>query len=268
MDHALALFAEKGIIDTSVQQITEQCGISKGAFYLVFKSKDELINALVDQFMIRYISDIDYLVKHEEKDNVLKAFLVCSYQFSKKHRAFSNVYVKEQMHKMNETMFERLRFYDRAMNESLFTLVNKLYENKSINEKYELVYMIKSFMQLYQMFTFQMEKEIDIDHFIEAIIEKIELIATYSTQTFITDEMRMFLEIGEMAIDKALMINKMNLLLEEVEDDIVQQSIVLLRHHLENETLEQAVVQGLIHNLQNHPLCKEISYLYLKYIGK
>ncbi|MFS8629945.1 MAG: TetR/AcrR family transcriptional regulator, partial [Bacillales bacterium] len=43
MERALELFAENGFEATSVQQITERCGISKGAFYLYFKSKDELI---------------------------------------------------------------------------------------------------------------------------------------------------------------------------------------------------------------------------------
>lgn len=60
MERALELFAEQGFEPTSVQQITERCGISKGAFYLSFKSKDELIVALIDQFMSQMISNTDY----------------------------------------------------------------------------------------------------------------------------------------------------------------------------------------------------------------
>ena len=55
MEKALELFAEKGFEATSVQQITEHCGISKGAFYLSFKSKDELILALIDHFMMQVL---------------------------------------------------------------------------------------------------------------------------------------------------------------------------------------------------------------------
>ncbi len=43
MEKALELFSEQGFEATSVQQITERCGISKGAFYLSFKTKDELV---------------------------------------------------------------------------------------------------------------------------------------------------------------------------------------------------------------------------------
>ena len=36
IEKAVELFAENGFESTSVQQITERCGISKGAFYLIF----------------------------------------------------------------------------------------------------------------------------------------------------------------------------------------------------------------------------------------
>ncbi len=41
----MKLFATKGVNATSVQEIVTTCGISKGAFYLYFKSKDELLLA-------------------------------------------------------------------------------------------------------------------------------------------------------------------------------------------------------------------------------
>src|SRR5699024_221432 len=139
MDKALILFAENGIIDTSIQQITEQCGISKGAFYLAFQSKDELINALVDQFMTQFITDSDRIVNQVSEEELLYEFLMSSSRCREKQQAFSNVYIKEQMHKMNETMFERILYYDRLLNEVLFRLVDRLYEEKTRNEKYELI---------------------------------------------------------------------------------------------------------------------------------
>ena len=70
MDKALELFAKQGFSATSIQQITDHCGISKGAFYLSFKSKDALILAIIDHFMMKYVSSIDYLVRSEDdKEN-------------------------------------------------------------------------------------------------------------------------------------------------------------------------------------------------------
>ena len=52
VEHALALFLEKGIQQTSIQDIIERASISKGTFYNYFSSKNECIGAILD-----YISE-------------------------------------------------------------------------------------------------------------------------------------------------------------------------------------------------------------------
>ncbi|MFO7316067.1 MAG: TetR/AcrR family transcriptional regulator [Bacilli bacterium] len=49
IDHALRLFVEHGIAKTSIQQIIERAGISKGTFYNYFSSKTECIEAILEQ---------------------------------------------------------------------------------------------------------------------------------------------------------------------------------------------------------------------------
>lgn len=50
--HALVLFQQKGIIQTSIQDIIERSGISKGTFYNYFNSKNECIAAVIEH--LRY----------------------------------------------------------------------------------------------------------------------------------------------------------------------------------------------------------------------
>jgi AcrR family transcriptional regulator len=57
VDHSLALFRERGVRNTSVQDIIERAGISKGTFYNYFSSKNECISALLE--MIRYETSLD-----------------------------------------------------------------------------------------------------------------------------------------------------------------------------------------------------------------
>jgi TetR/AcrR family transcriptional regulator, transcriptional repressor for nem operon len=45
-----ALFTSKGVAATSMEDITSRAGVSKGLFYLYFRSKDDLLQALQDQF--------------------------------------------------------------------------------------------------------------------------------------------------------------------------------------------------------------------------
>lgn len=49
MEVALELFATNGFHATSISQIAKQAGISKGLAYNYFESKNELLNAIIDQ---------------------------------------------------------------------------------------------------------------------------------------------------------------------------------------------------------------------------
>ncbi|OCA80878.1 TetR/AcrR family transcriptional regulator [Pseudobacillus wudalianchiensis] len=50
IETAIKLFAAKGFASTSIQEIAEEAGISKGAFYLYFKSKDELLYSTLQYY--------------------------------------------------------------------------------------------------------------------------------------------------------------------------------------------------------------------------
>ncbi len=49
LETASALFAQKGFDDTSVNDILEKIGIAKGTFYYHFKSKEEVLDALIER---------------------------------------------------------------------------------------------------------------------------------------------------------------------------------------------------------------------------
>ncbi len=52
---SVRLFLKKGYCGTSVKDITDGARISKGAFYWHFKSKDELLESIVDEYERVYI---------------------------------------------------------------------------------------------------------------------------------------------------------------------------------------------------------------------
>lgn len=49
LDMAMALFAQHGYDNVSVQAITEEVGVAKGTFYHYFASKDALLDALIER---------------------------------------------------------------------------------------------------------------------------------------------------------------------------------------------------------------------------
>jgi AcrR family transcriptional regulator len=61
---AMKLFAAKGSSSTSMQEIAELCGISKGSLYLVFKSKEELERSI---YLYCYRMIRDPLLREEQE---------------------------------------------------------------------------------------------------------------------------------------------------------------------------------------------------------
>jgi len=55
LDIALDLFSAKGYIDTPIQEIISAAGVSKGAFYHYFKSKEEVLDQIIDRYIIEII---------------------------------------------------------------------------------------------------------------------------------------------------------------------------------------------------------------------
>jgi AcrR family transcriptional regulator len=50
MDAALDLFADKGYDNTSINDIIDRVGVTKGAFYYYFKSKEQVLDEIVEKF--------------------------------------------------------------------------------------------------------------------------------------------------------------------------------------------------------------------------
>src|ERR1700724_1684609 len=71
---AARVFEEQGIGGASIEAIAAAAGFSRGAFYSNFKSKDELIIAMLEDHVERSIRrNLDLLAEHDNIDDFLDA---------------------------------------------------------------------------------------------------------------------------------------------------------------------------------------------------
>lgn len=69
MDAAYSLFKEKGVNDTSIQEIVDKAGVAKGTFYLYFKDKYDAQDCLIVNTSKKlFESAIKYVDKKKIKD--------------------------------------------------------------------------------------------------------------------------------------------------------------------------------------------------------
>jgi AcrR family transcriptional regulator len=264
MEKAIELFAKQGFEATSVQQITEHCGISKGAFYLSFKSKDELIIEIIDHFMIQFTSEIDYIVRNaKDGENLLYNFYYAIFNSFQKHSDFGKILIKEQSRSFNEEFIVKMRYYDRLMEKTILSMVECLYGDDEVKEiKYDLVFCIKGFISMYsQLFLFY-NVPLDLDLLSTSLVEKTDLLARNSTVPFISKGLINVLEeppLEDLTKEQILLLLDQAII--EMDESVEKESLVLLKQQLHEPTFGRAIVKGLLENIRNHPQTKWISYL-------
>ncbi|CAM4016970.1 TetR/AcrR family transcriptional regulator [Mesobacillus zeae] len=266
MDKALELFAKQGFEATSVQQITEHCGISKGAFYLSFKSKDELIIALIDHFMMQFTTEIDYIVRNTEIEKLLYDFYYATFHSFHQHSDFAKILMKEQSQTFNEEFIVKMHYFDRLIENIILSMIERLYGEEVKQTKYDLMYCIKGFMNTYsQLFLFY-NVPLDLNLLSESLVEKTNLLARHTHVPFISEDLIQVIKqpmCEEGSKEQILEILEQKI--EEIEEPIEKESLILLKQQLREPTLSPAIVKGLLENIRNHPLCKWISYLLQNY---
>ncbi len=267
MEKALELFAKQGFEATSVQQITDQCGISKGAFYLSFISKDELIIALIDQFMEQVFSDIDHIVrtKQDEKTLLFEYYYV-SFQSFNQHRDFANILMKEYTQSLNEKLILKMHNFDKLINTTILLMIDRIYGEKIEHTKYDLLYCIKGFTRMYSELFLYQNIPMDIKLLCKSLVEKTDLLAHGMTLPFLNIK-QMEVPVIQMQGDvtKEQMDSLISEKAEEMEDSIEKESLLLLREQVLDQTYSLAITKGLLENIRNHPHCKWIAYLLGRY---
>jgi AcrR family transcriptional regulator len=62
MHSAAKVFARRGLEHASIDEVAEDAGFTKGAFYANFKNKEELFLAMLDERFAKRIEDIEHVV--------------------------------------------------------------------------------------------------------------------------------------------------------------------------------------------------------------
>lgn len=104
LESAKVVFSKKGLIDATMQDIIEECGISRGGIYLYFQSVDAIFlevlqqrsqrrfnevramikaNASFENILTKYFEDHKYRLLHSISDSMLRA----TYEYYYTHKS-------------------------------------------------------------------------------------------------------------------------------------------------------------------------------------
>ena len=268
MEKAIELFAENGFEATSVQQITEKCGISKGAFYLHFKSKDELISSLIDHFMTDMITEIEQSVNKElaTEELLYNYLLVTLGEF--KHKAnLAKLFLKGNGFSLNQELLEKLQMYTGVINHILLKIVQKQFAHKNSNLHLDIVFITTGLMKSYSELFLLDHYQINLNKLCRAIEEKVLIIAEHALISVITPDYILQTDLQSVVTMEKLLEQLNENIVEMAEDPLIEESLILLKEHLVQPSLKPVLIQGLLNTIRKNNRCKWVAYLYQEYLN-
>ncbi len=134
---AFKLFFEKGYKEVTMSELVKATGLSKGAFYHYFSSKEELYNVTLDKYIGSYIQN--FSLEFDEnltlRENLIQLF---------SRFAFITTELKETLHKKEFGMANYLLFLQEAMKKEEFKEKLSEYNNRFFEEFSRWVNIAKS----------------------------------------------------------------------------------------------------------------------------
>src|SRR5690625_5030919 len=94
--HSVKLFQEKGFSETSIQDIVDSLGVTKGTFYYYFKSKEQLLMDIHERYIDDLIERQEMIIETERsaRDKIVKIVELIIGDIES-HRANGRVYLRE-----------------------------------------------------------------------------------------------------------------------------------------------------------------------------
>ncbi len=123
---AVELFASQGYANTSVQQIVEAAGVTKGAMYHYFQSKDDLLFGIYDRLLSLQKRRLDEIVAAggSSAEDVLRVACIDVIETSIAHLAEGTVYFRSA-HMLSAPRLQEVTRRRRAYHDTFAALLER-----------------------------------------------------------------------------------------------------------------------------------------------
>jgi AcrR family transcriptional regulator len=276
IEAAIKLYATKGFSSTSIQEIVTESGISKGAFYLYFKSKDALLIAILEYYFDRIQKNVEAYEnenlppreKFAKQLNALFSTLLENKEFiimqSREQAIPLNEEVKELMFRK---LYEAQMFYQ----ESLIAI----YGESVKPHLWDLALILEGLFNSYMRLLFFNQDGFKVDELVDYILRRIDSIvaglmneqpvATQEKMEDLFKKARAFFLANHDDMKSVTEKMKQEIFNIENNEDL-KISLEVLETEIEKESPRLPVIQGMLSNFKDqdalNPYREEIAKHY------
>ncbi len=260
IETSIKLFATKGFNATSVQEIVNECDISKGAFYLYFKSKESLLLAIMNYYFQVITSKVDEI----EKENLppyekFQKQLECQLVEIRKHKEFIIMQIRENAMPFNDEIHDFVRKMKMNTHQFYKRGLYGIYGEKIEPFFWDLSLMIQGFVHSYLELVMLDQIEIDFHYLSKFILKRTDdlvegLIKSEEKPVLPFDEMNHFLDqFSPQAINEETLIHAIDEAIEKTEDENSKISLEVIKEEIQKEQTRTIVIKGMLINLEENP---------------
>lgn len=272
---AMKLFSKTSFHQTSMQQIAEVCGISKGSLYTHFKSKEEL---LADIFTYYYQMLHDQIAAATEGANNPKDDFIQEVAIRTRHYCAFQEFFMMQLKEIRGLEDPSLNTFVRQENQYLMQRTEKgiiaIYGEQIAPYAADLTASLKGFMISYLREITEKEARQDFDQLARYLFSQMDAAANWMLaarpapffQSYLSEENA---QQQDRAVHPLHLIKKVKeAAAEEQASDMILDSIVILEKELLEVKPRQAVLHGMMANLGTQsalqPLIEELKQAVMK----
>lgn len=268
IEAAIKLFAQKGFTSTSIQEIAARSGISKGAFYLHFKSKEALLLAILQFYFEKLKAEVlSYENKELSAKEVFIKQLAGFLKNSIEHHEFIIMISREQTIPLNDSTKKLIYKMQMDIHEIYHKAFIDIFGKKVEPYVWDLSVMAEGILSGYiKILLFNKEKN-DLDQLAEFIYHRIEAIykdlAASKEKPALSEEVMMQLLFKTKAfIEKDT--GNIIAVIDEIKRELIEQeifenkedllvSLEVMEAELSRQTPRSAVLQGMLSNFNGLP---------------
>jgi AcrR family transcriptional regulator len=266
IETSIKLFATKGFNATSVQEIVNECEISKGAFYLYFKSKEALLLAI----MTYYFKMITAKVNEIENEDLppyekFQKQLECQFIEICKHKEFIIMQIRENAMPFNDEIHDLLsemkmdthRYYKRRL--------YGIYGKKIEPYFWDITMMIQGFFHSYLELVMLDKIELDFAYLSRFILKRtddlVEGLLKSGDQPVLSfekldDLVKDFTSSNR--INESTLVHMIEDAAEIAEDENSQISLEVIKEEIQKDETRIVVIKGMMKNLEEDPTLKHL----------
>ena len=250
IEKASELFAERGFDATSVQDITDACGISKGAFYLSFKSKEGLLFSIFEYFgnkLIERMSGIfDLQVNSRER---FELFFSIQFEEIAYYSDFILMQMREQTGPMNEDMRGLMNDMRRKTYEVEESLLLDLYGEKVNAHIPDLLVLLSGIITGYIEIIICNKDLLDFKGLARYLVERTDSIVEGLSEPFLKEEQ---LVGSDVSVTAENLLQDIALLKRELTDENLLISLDVIEQELSMKNFRKPVISGMMSNLKSN----------------